>query len=108
MIGTLLLPLFGIFFLTTSAVEAQQTGKLWRIGFLSSVSAKPSAHLWNGFLAGLQDFGYIEGKNVSIEARWAEGKADRLPSLATELVFLKVDVIVSTGGSVTAFAAKNA
>jgi putative ABC transport system substrate-binding protein len=94
--------------LTVSIVEAQQGRKIWRIGFLSSVSSKPSAHLWTGFLQGLRDAGYVEGQNVVIEPRWAEGRTDRLPELAAELVRLKVDVIISTGGTVTAFAAKNA
>ncbi|HXV82026.1 MAG TPA: ABC transporter substrate-binding protein [Candidatus Binatia bacterium] len=88
--------------------EAQQTKKIWRIGFLSSVSSKPSTHLWTAFIRGLRDAGYVEGQNILIEQRWAEGKADRLPELAAEVTRLKVDVIVSTGGTVTAFAAKNA
>jgi putative ABC transport system substrate-binding protein len=86
--------------------EAQQKKKIWRIGFLSSVAAKPSAHLWTAFLQGLRDVGYVEGENVMIEPRWAEGKTDHLPQLAAELVRLNVDLIVSTGGTVTAFAAK--
>jgi putative ABC transport system substrate-binding protein len=61
-----------------------------------------------GFLAGLRDFGYVEGKNLLIESGWAEGNPERLPSLASELIALNVDVIVSTGGSVTALAAKRA
>jgi putative ABC transport system substrate-binding protein len=88
--------------------EAQQAGKVWRIGFLSSVSPEPSAHLYQAFLQGLDDFGYVEGKNVRVEPRWAEGKTKRLPELAAELVALKVDLIVSTGGTVTAHAAKRA
>jgi len=88
--------------------EAQQVGKIWRIGFLSSVSPEPSAHLYQAFLQGLDDFGYVEGKNVRVEPRWAEGKTKRLPELAAELVALKVDLIVSTGGTVTAHAAKRA
>lgn len=88
--------------------EAQQSKKLWRIGFLSSVSPEPSAHLYNAFLQGLADLGYIEGQNVAIEPRWAGGKTERLSALAAELVRMKVDLIVSTGGTVTAFAAKSA
>jgi putative ABC transport system substrate-binding protein len=92
----------------SSAVQAQQSKKIWRVGFLSSVSPKPSAHMWAAFLQGLRDQGYVQGQNVVIEQRWAEGNADRLPGMAAELVRLNVDVIVSTGGTITAFAAKNA
>jgi putative tryptophan/tyrosine transport system substrate-binding protein len=88
--------------------EAQQVNKVWRIGFLSSVSPEPSAHLYKAFLQGLADLGYIERQSVAIEPRWAEGKTERLSELAAELVRMKVDLIVSTGGTVTAFAAKNA
>ncbi|MBI3062351.1 MAG: ABC transporter substrate-binding protein [Deltaproteobacteria bacterium] len=64
--------------------------------------------MYAGFLQGLQDLGYVEGKNIVIEPRWAEGKADRLPELAAELIRLKPDLIVSTGGTVTALAVKKA
>jgi putative ABC transport system substrate-binding protein len=103
-----LLTLCALLYALCPQAEAQQTKKIWRIGFLSSVSAKPSAHLWTAFLHGLRDVGYVEGQNVMIEPRWAEGKTDRLPQLAAELARLNVDLIVSTGGTVTAFAAKNA
>lgn len=93
---------------TLYLAEAQQSKKLWRIGFLSSVSPEPSAHLYNAFLQGLADLGYVEGQHVAIEPRWAEGKTERLSELAAELVRMKVDIIVSTGGTVTAFAAKSA
>ena len=88
---------------------AQPQGKVWRIGFLSSESA---ARFGNGsrveaFRAGLRDLGYEEGKNLVIEFRWAEGKNDRLPELAAELVRLKVDVIV-THAIFPVRAAKNA
>ena len=76
---------------------AQQQGKVWRIGFLSSESA---ARFGNGnrvdaFRAGLRDLGYEEGKNFVIEFRWADGNYDQLPELAAELVRLKVDVLVT-------------
>src|SRR4029453_14201547 len=58
--------------------------------------------------AGLRDLGYVEGKNIVIEYRWAEGKYDRLPNLVAELVALKVDVIVTTGGTPPSLAAKHA
>jgi putative ABC transport system substrate-binding protein len=103
-----LLTLCALLYALCPQAEAQQTKKIWRIGFLSSVAAKPSAHLWSAFLHGLRAVGYVEGQNVMIEPRWAEGKTDRLPQLAAELARLNVDLIVSTGGTVTAFAAKNA
>ena len=105
---TLCLSLCALLYALCLPAEAQQGKKIWRIGFLSSVSPGPSAHLWAAFLQGLRDAGYVEGQNVRVEPRWAGGKAERLPELAAELVRLEVDVIVSTGGTVTAFAAKNA
>jgi putative tryptophan/tyrosine transport system substrate-binding protein len=97
-----------VLLITVSLAEAQPAKKIWRIGFLSSVSPDQYAHLYAAFVQGLRDLGYIEGQNIVIEARWAEGKTDRLPELAADLVRLKVDVIVSTGGTVTAVAAKKA
>ena len=93
---------------TVCLAEAQPAKKVWRIGFLSSVSRELYSHLYTAFLQGLRDLGYVEGQNIVIEPRWAEGKTDRLPELAAELVRLKVDLIVSTGGTVTALAAKSA
>src|SRR6266487_3467821 len=82
------------------ATEAQQASKVTRIGFLvTNRAAIP--HLRDAFLQGLRDLGYVEGRNVVIEYRDAEGKVDRLPALAAELVALKVDVIV-TGASTLA------
>ena len=77
--------------------EAQQTTKIPRIGYLSATS--PSARLarTEAFRQGLRELGYVEGKNIVIEYRFAEEKLDRLPALAAELVRLKVDVIVTTG-----------
>ena len=76
------------------AAEAQQTAKIARIGYLSpNLAAGP--HLRDAFLQGLRDLGYVEGRNVVIEYRDAEGKPERLPALAAELVALKVDVIVA-------------
>ncbi len=90
------------------AARAQQPKKIPRIGFLSSVSAEQFSHTYAAFLQGLRDLGYVEGQNIVIESRWAEGKADRLRELAAELVRLNPDLIVSTGGTITAFAVKNA
>ena len=79
------------------AAEAQQAGKVWRIGFLSpSVSADLRLQgLLQAFRQGLSELGYVEGRNVAMELRWAEGKYDRLPGLARELVGLRMDVIVA-------------
>jgi len=88
------------------AAEAQQAGKIARIGYLgTSLAANP--HLHEALRQGLRDFGYVEGRNVVIEYRSAEGKAERLPALAAELVALKVDVIVA-GNTRAALAAKQA
>jgi putative tryptophan/tyrosine transport system substrate-binding protein len=76
------------------AAEAQPAGKVYRIGYLSSASASPPTDL-EPFRRGLRELGYVEGRNVLIEARFAEHKLDRLLELATELVWLKVDVIVT-------------
>ena len=89
------------------AAEAQPAGKLYRIGFLGSVSAFGYAKQVEALRAGLRDLGYLEGKNIVIEYRWAEGKYDRLADLAAELVRLKVDVLV-THGTPAGLAAKRA
>jgi putative ABC transport system substrate-binding protein len=85
-----------LFALCTSA-EAQQPTKVPRIGFFSSISPSIFSARVEAFRQGLRELGYVEGKNIVIEWRSAEGKADRLPALAAELVRLKVDVIVSPG-----------
>ena len=74
---------------------AQQQGKVWRIGLLSSENPSSYKTRIEALRAGLRDFGYEEGKNLVIEFRWAEGKIDRLPELAAELVRLNVDVLVT-------------
>ena len=85
---------------TPLVAEAQQTGKVFRIGVLGHSSASASAGRIEAFRQGLRDLGYVEGKNVALEYRWSEGKLDRLPQLAAELIRGKVDVIVthSAGG----------
>jgi putative ABC transport system substrate-binding protein len=89
------------------AAEAQQAAKIARIGYLASnLAAGP--HLHEAFRQGLRDLGYIEGRNLVIEYRDAEGKLERLPALAAELVALKIDVIVAAGGTPAALAAKQA
>jgi putative tryptophan/tyrosine transport system substrate-binding protein len=91
-----------------SAVQAQERAKMPRIGFLSAQPASRIADSTSAFRKGLGDLGYIEGMNIFIEHRWAEGKIERLPDLAVEMVRLKVDVIVAAGGTPTIRAAKNA
>lgn len=89
------------------AAEAQQAAKVARIGYLSPNLAS-SPHLRDAFLQGLRDLGYVEGRNVVIEYRDAEGKLERLPALAAELVALKVDVIFVGGGTRVTLAAMQA
>ena len=80
------------------AAEAQPAAKVARIGYLSpNLAASP--HLRDAFLQGLRDLGYVEGSNVVIEYRDAEGKLERLPALAAELVASKVEVILAEGGT---------
>ena len=101
---TITLLLGGLF--SPSAAEAQQAAKVARIGYLATNLAAGS-HVAEGFRQGLRDLGYVEGRNVVIEYRAAEGKWDRLPALAAELVALKVDVILASG-TPAAMAAKRA
>jgi putative tryptophan/tyrosine transport system substrate-binding protein len=77
------------------------------IGFLSSASPGPNANL-AALRQGLSETGFVEGQNVAVEYRWAEGRFDRLPELAADLVGRGVDVIVTSGGNFSALAAKNA
>jgi ABC-type uncharacterized transport system substrate-binding protein len=79
-----------------SQVEAQQPTKIPRIGYLSGTSYSANSARVDAFKHGLRELGYIEGKTIVIEWRYAEGKLDRLPALAAELVRLKVDVIVAS------------
>jgi ABC-type uncharacterized transport system substrate-binding protein len=77
--------------------EAQQAKKVPRIGLLSARSSSSESTRTEAFRQGLQELGYVEGKNIVIEYRYAEGKFERLPDLAAELVRLNVDVIVAAG-----------
>jgi putative ABC transport system substrate-binding protein len=88
------------------AAEAQQAAKVPRIGYLA-INLATSPHLHEAFRQGLRDLGYVEGRNVETEYRDAEGKYERLPALAAELVSLKVDLIVAAAYPAT-LAAKNA
>jgi putative tryptophan/tyrosine transport system substrate-binding protein len=90
-----------------SAVCAQQSA-MQTIGFLNSASPAPFASYVAAFRRGLQDEGYIEGQNLAIEFRWADGQTDRLASLAVDLVSHGVFVVAATGGPIPAAAAKAA
>jgi len=85
-------------FALCSSAEAQQMGKVPRIGFLSGQSLSTISARTEAFRQGLRELGYVESKNIVVEWRYADGKLDRLPALAADLVRLKVDIIV-TGGS---------
>jgi ABC-type uncharacterized transport system substrate-binding protein len=89
------------------SADAQQTGKIFRIGVLDSSNASGMTGLLEAFRQELNKLGWIEGKNITIEYRFAEGKTERLPELAADLVRLKVDLIVPTG-DLQASAAKKA
>ena len=94
--------------LTTIHLAGAQQAKVHRIGYLVSSDAITESNRSEGIRQALRELGYIEGQNLAIEYRYAEGKLDRLPELATELVRLKVDIIVVTGGLRPIQAAKNA
>jgi putative tryptophan/tyrosine transport system substrate-binding protein len=96
-----------LFLSNVSLADAQQAGKIFRIGFLESSTAAGIAVLLEAFRQELSKLGWIEGKNITIEYRFAEQKNERLPELAAELVRLKVDLIVVTSGP-PALAAKGA
>ena len=89
------------------AAAAQQAGKVYRIGILETIPAAQNAANLAALRKGLRDLGYVEGRNLIIEYRSADGRAERFPDLASELVRLKVDLIV-TRGTPAARAAKNA
>ena len=84
----------------------QQQGKVWRVGVLSPTSASLSSPNTGAFLKGMRELGYVEGKNLVIEWRFADGKLERLPDLAAELVQLKVDIIVTAGATAISAAQK--
>jgi putative ABC transport system substrate-binding protein len=90
--GTLIAPLHSF---------AQQQGKIWRVGFLAQPPRPDSldSHIYGGCPQGMRELGYVEGKNLVIEWRFADDRIERLPDLAAELVRLKVDVIVTAATS---------
>ena len=94
-------------FVARPVAEAQQAGKVYRIGYLTSHSATASPPYIEAFRQGLHDLGWVEGQNIGIEYRFAEGKFDQLPALAADLVRLQVDVIAA-GPTPPVVAAKNA
>ena len=79
--------------------EAQQPKKVPRIGYLSARDAASESTRSEAIRLALRDLGYIEGQNIAIEYRYADGKVDRFPEVAAELVRLKVDIIVAAGGA---------
>jgi putative ABC transport system substrate-binding protein len=89
------------------AVEAQRPGKVYRIGYLTVPSRETAQGVANAFQLGLRDLGWIEGRNVVVDYRFADSNVDRLPDLAAELVRLRADVIVA-GANAAVIAAKNA
>jgi putative ABC transport system substrate-binding protein len=99
--------LLTVFLISVSLVDAQQQEKVPRIGFLGSLSGSSDDGRVEAFLQGLRELGYVEGKNIIIEYRYADGKPERLPGLAAELVRLKIDILVARGAP-AAHAAKNA
>src|SRR5262245_63610192 len=101
------LTLCAMLFALCPPASAQQPGKITRIGFLDQSTASGMAGLVEAFRQEMSKLGWNEGKNISIEYRFAEQKDERLPELAADLVRLKVDLIVTSGGT-TPLAAKKA
>jgi len=100
------LAFWSMLFLLSAATEAQQS-KSPRIGYLTSSSSR-SSHADQAFRQGLRDLGYIDGKNIIVDYRYADGKMDQLPKLAAELVEAKVDIIVASGAPPVIRAAQQA
>jgi putative ABC transport system substrate-binding protein len=94
-----------LFFALSLPAQAQQASKVYVIGFLST--NPPEIHAWNALLDGLRERGYIEGRNILFERRFSEGKAERFPEFAAEMVRLKADIIIVTT-TPAAFAVKHA
>jgi putative tryptophan/tyrosine transport system substrate-binding protein len=100
--------LLTVFLLTVSLAQAQQPKKVARIGYLSSSDPADESSHSEAIRLALRELGYIEGQNIAIQYRYSDGKRDRLPELAAELVRLKVDIILVSGGVLIISAAKNA
>src|SRR6188472_2249517 len=99
--SVLVVTLCAMLFTFSFPVWAQQPTKVPRIGYLSGSFASTSPDRREAFRQGLRDLGYVEAKNIVVEYRYADGKFDRLPALAAELVRLKVDIIVTAGPQAT-------
>jgi putative tryptophan/tyrosine transport system substrate-binding protein len=104
----IVLTLCAMLFALCPSAEAQQPKKVPRIGYLSSGNPTSESARSEGIRRALRELGYIEGQNIAIEYRYAEGKPDRYPELAAELVRLKVDIIVVAGGDTVIRSAQNA
>ena len=104
---TLLVALCSMLLAPCFSVQAQQTRKLTRIGFVAGSSPGAGGQNLEAFRQGLRDFGYVEGENINIEPRWTDGYAERFPSLISELIKLKIDVMLVSSAA-GALAAKNA
>ena len=102
------LTLCALLFALSFSASAQQPKKVHRIGYLSSADAARDSARYEAIRLALRERGYNEGQNIAIEYRYAEGKRDRVPELAAELVRIKVDIIVVAGGGTWVRAAKNA
>ena len=102
------LALGALLFALCSAAEAQQSKKVYRIGYLLPGNPASESTVSEATRVALRELGYIEGQNIVFEYRYAEGKRDRFPELAADLVRLRVDIIVVSGGNSPAGAVKNA
>ena len=100
--------MFALLFALCVPAEAQQPKKVYRIGYLAITEPASESRRAEAIRRALRDLGYIEGENIAVEHRYAEGKRDRYSELAAELVGLKVDIILVAGGDVAIRAAKNA
>jgi putative tryptophan/tyrosine transport system substrate-binding protein len=92
--------------LASLAAEGQETPKMAKIGLLLNATPTATTHLSEAFRQGMRDLGYVEGKSFVLELRYGEGRPERLPELARELVGLKLDVIVTAGADLTTAAVK--
>ena len=99
---------YALLFALCPSANAQQTKKVFRIGYLSAVDPATDSARSDPIRLALSELGYREGQNIVIESRYAEGKRDRFPELAAELVRLKVDIIVVSGGDLLIQPVKNA
>ena len=98
------LTLCAMLFALCSFTEAQQPAKVPRIGYVDAGSPATTGHRAQAFVQGLRERGYVDGRNIVIEYRWAEGKLDRLPGFVAALVHIKVDIIVSSATPAIRFA----